>query len=124
MISETRNATAPNEQAQTALALNASVPIEATRSDWVPSAPVQIVVVQIVATLNDWVLNAATRIVRVSPAAHSCQDVMVAQVVHYAAHFWLVHFEAPHSVEVVHSAEVELLCAGVVLLCVVVVQRV
>lgn len=64
---------------------------------------------------------------------------MVAQVVHYAVHFWLVHFEvvhswvihfeAPHCVEVVHFAEVvrsveaELRCAGVVLHCVVVVQR-
>jgi hypothetical protein len=48
MISETLSATVRNEQAQTALALNVSVRIEATRSDLVPNAPVQIVVVQIV----------------------------------------------------------------------------
>ena len=48
MISETLSATVRNEQAQTVLALNASVRTGATRSDLVPNAPVQIVVVQIV----------------------------------------------------------------------------
>ena len=93
---------------------------------------------------------------RVFPAAHNCQDVRVAQAVHYAAHFlrvhfWLAHFEVLHSwaihsevpryAEVVHfevpqhvvvvhyaevarSVEVELRCAGVVLQCVVALQRV
>jgi hypothetical protein len=65
---------------------------------------------------------------------------MVAQVGHYAAHFWkvhfevvhswVIHFEVPHYAQVVHYAEVarsveaELRCAGVVLRCVVEFQRV
>lgn len=53
MISETRSATVRTGQAQSALALNELVRIAATQSDWVPNAPVQIVVVQIVVTLND-----------------------------------------------------------------------